>query len=86
VQDPLLFESARLRDAALSEIRSLAEQTAVAADVARKALRHERNQKRPKVPADEYRRLADRFRHLDSKGISLDHSAAEVASGPPLPC
>lgn len=77
-----LIESARLRDAALAEVQQLAEQTAVAADLARKALRHERDQKRPKVDPATYQQKVSQLRYLADHKVPIEQLVKDATADP----
>jgi hypothetical protein len=69
---------------ALNEIQKLNEQQAVAADLARKALAHQRDQKRPKVDNGTHERKARQMLYLVEKGISVETLIRDYGQDPQL--
>jgi hypothetical protein len=77
-----MIESARLRDQALAELSALAEHTAVAADLARKYLAHERDQNRPKVDPATYQQKVSQFRYLADHKVPIEQLVRDAAADP----
>lgn len=77
-----LFKSGQLQSDAVAQLNDLNEKAGASADLARKAMIHERDSKRPKISADEYRKHAERFRYLQGRGISLEKMADQFADDP----
>ena len=73
------IEIGNLRQQAHDEVQALAEQTAVATDLARKALAHHRDAARPKVDADTWSRKARHFQYLVDRGVNPDTLVKEIS-------
>jgi hypothetical protein len=77
-----LIEGGRLRQQAHDQVQQLAEAVAVASDLARKKLAHDRDQQRPKVDPPIHERKARQLSYLLDHGVSLDTLVRDNISDP----